>query len=976
MQRVPFIVIAILCAATARADELRMDAVRQSLTGTHTHYQQYINGIPVIGGERIETPTGVHENLARRGFSHVESAIATAHDGELVYVNVDGIARLAIRQRSSGLKPVATFFDASTGEILMVRRSWYDVAARVFAVNPVAKLNDPSLRDANDSAVPDTAYSIVDLLDLAPNGPLTGPNVRIVDTDAPFTTRAEASQSLLFTRSQPQFEEVNAYFHIDRSQRYLQSLGFVGPKRVVGYAIPVDAHAVSGTDNSFYASGDVRGQGELFFGDGGTDDAEDSDITLHEFAHAIHDWIAPDAFNGSSASEGRALAEGFGDYWGFSQNYVDTAASGRDPFCIGDWDARCFGDNTSERCGYPPGSDCLRRVDSTTTMDDFLRVDSAGFEHRNGGIWSSALREIFTSLVARYGVEQGRRAVDTIVIESLFGAPVNTTYAGQARKILAADSALSGGANRTAICRAMLERHILSLEECGAQPRGEWTLYQSSTSTIHVDDIRAIDDINVRVDATGRISLVAPDGVTRLLATALGGAVTFGIDAVPSSSLDPLRGQAAAGDWRLIVEGGQLRSWSLVIRFAGVQPLSVRPTTTQIAKHIPVAGHLTGAAGTQFRSDVRIFNRSNLAAQIVAIFTPTGVSGIRQFSAVNLAMAPQQTMVLDDIVQTVFLASGLGHIDLIGDIDRVLVTSRAYASGSTGTLGDSVPVVDTFEAGADEIAPLTNTIDFRSNVGAAEVLGGAGVVRFAYFDRNGAPLGSDDVPIAPFGHVQIRVNVAGEGLRVHVSIASGNPRFVAYGSVVNNRQGDSYTIAAARLPQPAGEVALPMTGASLITLSHWISQAWQVTLARTTQALSDLPLARPVVFLRSDGSIFNVRSVFFPLQTGLFATPLVPPVASVQHVVGLEQNARFSSEVNVVNFGDETVSCSAVVYDAAGIEVARRDLTVAPKSLRAVVLAGIVAGEIARVEVRGAVAAYGVLTDRATSDSSYIRGQY
>src|SRR2546430_1398063 len=42
-------------SSLAYADDLRVDYVRESLSGTHVHYQQYIDGIRVVGGERVES---------------------------------------------------------------------------------------------------------------------------------------------------------------------------------------------------------------------------------------------------------------------------------------------------------------------------------------------------------------------------------------------------------------------------------------------------------------------------------------------------------------------------------------------------------------------------------------------------------------------------------------------------------------------------------------------------------------------------------------------------------------------------------------------------------------------------------------------------------------------------------------------------------------------------------------------------------
>ena len=498
-----------LSGAVANAQDLRLDYERQSLIGTYRHYTQYVDGLPVLGGEVIERVD--HDGSVRE----LHRAIATAapkrtliakrsalwmvpagavRDEQLVAVSVSGEARPAWRVvvEENPHEPTAHYIDAATGALLLSRPLFAHITGkgRVFDPNPVAKLNVPSLLDQNDSAaaVPDAAYSLAGLLELNPTGMLAGPNVQIVDTDAPSTPHADASQSLLFDRSQPQFEEVNVYFHVDRSQRYLQSLGYTGARRITGYAIPIDPHSLSGADNSLYVGGATPGQGTLYFGDGGVDDAEDSDIVLHEFCHAIQDSIAPSVFFGTSSSQSRAMGEGYSDYWAFSSNYEPGLGSGRDQYCIGEWDARCGGDDSSQNCGYPANADCLRRVDSAKTMNDYINGDTSGTEHKNGEIWSSALREIFDSLVQRHGVTDGRRMTDTLVIESMFGAPAGPTYAVMAGKLIDADRILNSGAHAAAICSAFIARLILGSADCDRAPRGDVTFVQSPQHGLPIPD--------------------------------------------------------------------------------------------------------------------------------------------------------------------------------------------------------------------------------------------------------------------------------------------------------------------------------------------------------------------------------------------------------------------------------------------------------------------------------------------------------
>src|SRR4029078_6273302 len=106
--------------------------------------------------------------------------------------------------------------------------------ARVFAANPIKTLNDQSLQDQNNSAaaVPDAAYATVNLDDVNASGPLGGPYCQIVDAQPPSIAPVDGSGSLTFDRSQSGFEDVNAYFHVDASQKYLQSLGYVAARGI------------------------------------------------------------------------------------------------------------------------------------------------------------------------------------------------------------------------------------------------------------------------------------------------------------------------------------------------------------------------------------------------------------------------------------------------------------------------------------------------------------------------------------------------------------------------------------------------------------------------------------------------------------------------------------------------------------------------------------------------------------------------
>jgi len=813
---------------------------RESLTATHLRCRQLVDGQPVEGAglyvsfDSRGTLISFHDRGARQIPPHRSSRIdaASATRAATRLFNVNGRARW-VREELEGAAPLLwrVLRDEESGAVILREALFFQKEARVFRANPVTILNDPSLQDRNDSAaaVPPTAYETVDLPALPASGRLVGPFVDIVELDAPLTTPADAGAPLIFDRSQKQFEEVNAYYHLDTSQRYLRSLGFDGSRAVVDRAIRVDVHALSGVDNSFY-SFPTPGRGELYFGDGGVDDAEDPDILLHEYAHAMQDSISPGNFGGSFGGEPRALGEGFGDYWAFSSGYAQSVRGGRDPFCVGDWDARCGGAESSS-CAYPPGADCLRRVDSTKTMSSFNTSNSRGNEHRNGEIWSSALREIFVDAVSRFGAVEGKRRIDTIVVESHFGVPVSPSYAILAEKMLAADRALFVGSNQSAICGAMTSRGI-GVNSCSG-PRGEAITFSSLVTQLSIPDpgtvssVRRIEDtrritraaVSVAIRHPRRgdllITLRAPWGevfVLRNLGNDAAADVrgTYGASLVSADALGTIAGRSAQGDWELIVEdrvpgnAGVLEGWSLELQLEGLASVASRAKSSA-SLVLPVVGQTAGANGTNFISDVRIFNDSSSSAIVTAYFTRSGVDGLSEFAAQRIQIPAHATVALNRIVQSLFRTEGVGSLTIEGDVANLRVTSRTYNAGGDGTFGQFIPPVDRSNAltsvniAATVVAPITNDANFRTNFGVVETSGAPGEVELLIRDRNGSEVRRDLVAVLPFGHLQRPVGeLICVGCRLEVRVVSGSAVIAAYGSVVDNRSGDAIFIPGAR----------------------------------------------------------------------------------------------------------------------------------------------------------------------------------
>jgi zinc metalloprotease ZmpB len=301
----------------------------------------------------------------------------------------------------------------------------------VFLPNPVAELQDESLTDRKDAdyAALQPAYHNVTLTNLDGSGTLTGDWAQVVsETGNP--ARSETN-TFAYHRNDDRFEQVMAYYWVTKAQLYIQSLGFgtgkYPPVNMQSQRLRINQF---GQDNSFATDHPVD---ELRFGKGGVDDAEDAEVILHEYGHAIHF-----SQNFSFASEeAGAISEGFGDYW--AADVSNIVAPTPDPACVADWDSVSYTSTVPH---------CLRRVDTNLHYP----ADLNGKVHHDGQIWSRALWDIRGAL--------GHVKADTIILNGQFDFP-GTTMTALAKSTVATAQSLYGKQAATAVTKAFADRGIL-----------------------------------------------------------------------------------------------------------------------------------------------------------------------------------------------------------------------------------------------------------------------------------------------------------------------------------------------------------------------------------------------------------------------------------------------------------------------------------------------------------------------------------
>lgn len=229
-----------------------------------------------------------------------------------------------------------------------------------------------------------------------------------------------------FTRDQDGFEYVNAYFHINKQHQHLQNLGF---GELVDYPIHFDAHGSDLEQSFFDPLTDTTGQ--LAFGDGGVDDAEDADVIIHEYAHAMSYSAAPGTAIGI---ERLAIEEGLCDFFAvsYSREYSDYQ---RD--IIFNWDGH--NDFWSGR---------------ELTYSRTYPSDLEGDLYLDAPIWASAIADVYDYY--------GREVSETIMLTSMYSYFPGMNMTEAAHLYLQADTLLYDAEHSDIISILFCERGLLA----------------------------------------------------------------------------------------------------------------------------------------------------------------------------------------------------------------------------------------------------------------------------------------------------------------------------------------------------------------------------------------------------------------------------------------------------------------------------------------------------------------------------------
>jgi hypothetical protein len=306
--------------------------------------------------------------------------------------------------------------------------------ALVFRPDPITKANTVyggNFIDNNDATNPslDATRDTVDIEITYDNGVFYLENnfVKLVKVSLPLIDPVTQNTPFFYyNRSESGFEDVNVIYHITKQQKYIQSLGFMN---LVNYPIEIDCHGFNGADNSVFNSSTTPPS--IIFGTGGVDDAEDSDVIIHEYTHAIMHSASP---NTNFGTERSAMDEAFGDYMAVS--YSSTYDIYQSNYVF-NWD----GHNE-----YWNG----RLVTSSAVYPGDLQFN----KYADAPMWSSALLRIERNI--------GRDQTTVLALQAAYSYTSNMTMAQAAQIFIQTDANMNGGQYYGEICWTFKDKGMVN----------------------------------------------------------------------------------------------------------------------------------------------------------------------------------------------------------------------------------------------------------------------------------------------------------------------------------------------------------------------------------------------------------------------------------------------------------------------------------------------------------------------------------
>jgi hypothetical protein len=221
---------------------------------------------------------------------------------------------------------------------------------------------------------------------------------------------------------------------------------------------------------------------------------------------------------------------------------------------------------------------------------------------------------------------------------------------------------------------------------------------------------------------------------------------------------------------------------------------------------IPVAGHVSGANGQTWMTDVTLHNVTSSSLVIDLATVGAGGQPI-EMNAETVTVAAHGTLMLRDVVRQ----TAVGALVVAGS-GPFTMTSRVYSEGARGSVGSDVAPVNEFlgsDSGDAFLPGLIANARYRTNLGFFAIADATVLqLEITLLDAAGIAVGSRlfEFPAGTLSHRHINSRdiapMEFEAATARIRVVSGDGVVAAYGSVVDNVSSDASFVPAALGQQP------------------------------------------------------------------------------------------------------------------------------------------------------------------------------
>ncbi|MGE5235706.1 MAG: hypothetical protein ACM3O7_05115 [Acidobacteriota bacterium] len=254
---------------------------------------------------------------------------------------------------------------------------------------------------------------------------------------------------------------------------------------------------------------------------------------------------------------------------------------------------------------------------------------------------------------------------------------------------------------------------------------------------------------------------------------------------------------------------------------------------------ITAAANTPGLAGTEWHTDLTLYNPHNYDLPVVLYFLPSGRDNSGSVPNAALDVRAYETLNLWDVLgPDGFDGHGTGALLVYADPDRITCSgqdtscdfaafSRTYTLDPSGAAGEYGQAVPGFPAhlGLDwtvtaYLPQIIDDNDFRTNLGVASWTPVPVWVRVYLFDSDGSQIGTPhDHYVPAFGHIQWRMEadraVTGGTVAFDILDGPSDAMVYPYASVVNWDTGDPINVEAQLTPISVSGQGMRVNAASV-----------------------------------------------------------------------------------------------------------------------------------------------------------------